>query len=92
MSLNGHIKNDLFHSIMAIPLGFSEIIYKSKKYAVTRSDFNKGRSLKVYANELGGTDFISFNYYLTSQNNLLKPCEMPEQKVLDFLKSCYQSH
>lgn len=73
--------------ILNIPLGYSEVIYKNRKYGVTRTDFNNGKSLKVFAEELGGTDFISFNYYITSQNDLLKPCEMPSEKVLDFLKN-----
>ena len=56
-----------------------------KTYGVSRSDFNQGKSLKVYAEELGGKDFISFNLYLTSEKNLLKACEMPDQKVVDFI-------
>ncbi|MEO1054202.1 MAG: peptide methionine sulfoxide reductase [Bacteroidota bacterium] len=71
--------------IMAIPIGYSEVSFEGKKYGLTRSDFNGGKSLKVYAEELGGTDFISFNYYITSKDTLLKPCEMPDEKVRHFL-------
>lgn len=46
---------------------------------------NRGKSIKVFAEELGGKDFISFNYYLTSGEHQLKPCEMPTEKVLHFL-------
>lgn len=69
-----------------IPVGYSEVIYKGGKYGVSRKDFNSGKSIKVYAEELGGNDFISFNYYETSEATL-KPCEMPEEKVMDFLRS-----
>jgi peptide-methionine (S)-S-oxide reductase len=55
-------------------------------YGLRRTDFNDGRSTKVYAEELGRTDFISFNYYRTASAEYLKPCEMPEEKVLDFLR------
>jgi hypothetical protein len=34
---------------------------------------------------LSGNDYISFNYYRTQKGGLIKTCEMPEQKVLDFL-------
>lgn len=78
---------ELYDIIMAIPSGYSEVIHQKKKYSITRTDFNSGRSLKVYAEELGGNDFISFNYYITSGSNLLKPCEMPDQKVIFFLKN-----
>ena len=41
---------------------------------------------EVYAKALGGSHFISFNYYLTSTSQLLKPCEMPVEEVIHFLK------
>ncbi len=77
----------LTEHISKIPEGYSEVVYKTRKYSVSKTIFNNGKSLKVYAEELGGTDFISFNYYGTITKNPLKPCEMPEHKVLDFLKN-----
>jgi peptide-methionine (S)-S-oxide reductase len=44
--------------------------------------------VKVYAEEFGGLDFISFNFYLTQSGHQLKPCEMPIEKVTQFIK-CY---
>jgi hypothetical protein len=78
---------DLLQIIQSIPLGYSEVQYQGRKYSLTRQDLANGRSIKVFARELGGTDFISFNYYLTSDQDRLKPCEMPEQKVIDFLRN-----
>jgi len=78
---------ELLEKIKQLPLGYSEVMYKYKKYGVTRADFNDGKSFKVYAEALGGTDFISLNYYGTQSSELLKPCEMPEKKVIDFLKN-----
>ena len=77
----------LLHRIKSIPLGYSEVVYRGKKYGVSRSDFNKGKSIKVYAHQLGGSDFVSLNYYITSKKESLKPCEMPKQKVIDFLNN-----
>lgn len=79
MSILGKIKQ--------LPVGYSEVSYKNKKYGVTRTDFNNGKSFKVYAEELKGKDFVSLNYYITSKNELLKPCEMRKEKVLDFFKN-----
>ncbi len=76
---------NLLDKIAKIPLGASEIWLKGKKYLVTRRDFNAGKSTKIFAQEMGGKDFISFNFYLTKQGQQLRPCEMPEQKVLDFI-------
>ena len=71
--------------IQSIPLGYSEAEFKGKKYGVTRTDFNKGRSIKIYARELGGKDVVSLNYYMTGKKDSLKPCEMPAEKVIEFL-------
>ena len=79
-------QNKLHEIIIELPEGYSESIVDGKRYGISKQSFNDGKSLKVYAEELGGNDFISFNYYLTS-NPVLKPCEMPIQKVTDFLGS-----
>ncbi len=71
--------------LLEIPIGYSEMRYQAEKYGVTRTDFNNGRSIKLYAEELGGTNFISLNYYITTASEILKPCEMPEQKVVGFI-------
>ncbi len=77
----------LLEKIEQLPMGYSEVLYNNKKYGVTLTHFNEGKSLKLYAEELGGNDFISLNYYITESKELLKPCEMPEQKVIQFLNN-----
>ncbi|MDC6405702.1 MULTISPECIES: peptide methionine sulfoxide reductase [Maribacter] len=67
------------------PEGYSTGMYRGKKYGISKTTFNKGKSFKLYAEELGGSDFISMNFYSTKEKELLKPCEMPEAKVVDFL-------
>ena len=67
--------------------GYSEGSYNTKRYGITKTIYNNGKSIKLYAEELGGNDFISLNYYITQNKQLLKPCEMPELKVIDFLKN-----
>ncbi|WP_335965214.1 peptide methionine sulfoxide reductase [Galbibacter sp. PAP.153] len=76
----------LLNKIKQIPIGYSEVEYLDKKYGVSRTDFNNGKSIKIYAEELGGNNFISLNYYITASSESLKPCEMPEAKVTHFLK------
>lgn len=72
--------------IHTIPNGYSEGIYADRRYGVTKAIFNNGNSFKIYAKELGGTNFISLNYYVIKGKGILKPCEMEEEKVIDFLK------
>ena len=54
---------------------------------VSKTCFSGGRAIKLAATELGGTDYISLNVYDLRKGPLLKPCEMPAQKVIDFLAS-----
>ncbi|GAB5472859.1 MAG: hypothetical protein Mars2KO_09580 [Maribacter sp.] len=75
----------ILNTIQKIPEGYSEGKYKNQKYGVTKKSFNDNRSYKIYAKALGGNDFVSLNYYCTSSAGVLKPCEMPEEKVIDFL-------
>lgn len=81
------MNNSILEIIESIREGFSEGTYNNKKYGITKSTFNQGNSFKLYAKELGGSDFISLNYYKTTKKEFLKPCEMPEAKVIHFLKN-----
>ena len=76
----------LLKYISKIPEGYSEGMYMNVKYGITKSIFNTNKSFKIYAKELQGKNFISLNYYITTTKELLKPCEMPEQKVIHFLQ------
>lgn len=77
----------VFETIQKLPEGYSEGKYQNRKYGITKETFAKGKSFKVFAKELGDNDFISLNYYRTSHEDFLKPCEMPKEKVIAFLKN-----
>lgn len=68
------------------PEGYFEAVYRGRRYGARKATFNKGRSVKLVADELGGRDYVSLNLYrLADGRALLKPCEMPAQKVADFI-------
>ncbi|WP_212746636.1 hypothetical protein [Pseudoalteromonas ruthenica] len=69
-----------------IPEGTSDSLYEGKRYLVSKRTFNQGRSIKLFARELGGKHFVSLNFYKLKQVWLLKPCEMSEQSVVHFLE------
>lgn len=68
-----------------IPEGWTIVTYGGRKYGMSRSSRVGGRSVKVYAEELGGSDVISANIYTTTDALLLRSCEIPDSKVLAFL-------
>lgn len=69
-----------------IPEGYSLSVFRGETYGVTKTTFNSGKSAKLYAKSLSGTDFISLNFYQLTSKGVLKPCEMPRAKVVDFLQ------
>lgn len=69
----------------ALPSETFEGLYEGKRYSVLRQDFSGGKSQKLVAQELGGADYISMNLYRLGSGALLKPCEMPEDKVVAFV-------
>ncbi|NRB63762.1 MAG: peptide methionine sulfoxide reductase [Saprospiraceae bacterium] len=79
--------NNHFASLLKkVPDGFKKVHYNGRTYSLTRTNFNNGKSAKVFARELGGSDWVSFNSYDTRNGIQLKPCEMPLEKVIQFLE------
>lgn len=76
---------DLMPEINRLPEGYSEGLYQGRRYGITKTCFNGGRSVKVFARALGGTELVSLNGYLTAGGEVVKPCEMPLAKVAAFL-------
>lgn len=69
-----------------LPVGYSEGHYQQRRYGTTLKVSEDGRRVQLYARELGGRDFISFNLFrLHSGETQLRPCEMADQKVVAFV-------
>lgn len=75
----------LRHLVDRVPEGWTTVAYEGRRYGMSRTTRAGGRSVKVYAEELGGSDVISANVYQTSDALLLRSCEIPDAKVLAFL-------
>lgn len=72
-------------ALAALPSGTFTGRYQNARYVVTKSSFAQGKAIKLVAEELGGTDYISLNWYDLGSGARLKPCEMPEAKVRAFV-------
>lgn len=76
----------VWNALSRWPLGYFTAAYAGRRYGVTRSVLTGGRSMKLWAEELGGNDTISLNIYAPpSGDPALKPCEMPVDKVTAFV-------
>ncbi|WP_299295260.1 hypothetical protein [uncultured Tateyamaria sp.] len=71
--------------LAALPEGTFTGLVHGRRYVVTKSSFSNGKSVKLVAEELGGTDYISLNWYDLARGSVVKPCEMPEAKVRAFV-------
>lgn len=69
-----------------VPEGWTRVSYAGRPYGLSRSTRVGGRSVSLYAEELGGADVVSGNVLRLSGGVVLKPCEMPPEKVLSFLR------
>jgi peptide-methionine (S)-S-oxide reductase len=78
-------KTEFYTKLLALPNGANDVIYLKKRYLLRKETLLGGKLLKVYAEELGGSDIVSGNYYPTMKDGLLKPCEMSDKKVIDFV-------
>ena len=75
-------------SLSEIPDGISKGDYKGRSYIISHTIEAQGQREKLWAEELGGQDYISFNLYrLKNGKTLFKPCEMPEIKVTNFVQN-----
>lgn len=78
---------DVPRLINALPIGTYLGTADDKKYLATKSVFSGGRSIKLVARELGGTDYVSLNLYDLKRGPQLYPCEMSAEKVIRFVRS-----
>lgn len=81
-----HSSASLAALLKRIPEGWTLARYAGRPYGLTRTTRVDGRSISISAEELGGSGLISANVYRTVEADHLRPCEMPEAKVLAFLR------
>ncbi len=77
--------SEFYKKLKALPNGVNDVFYKGKRYLLRKETLLNGKLLKVYAEELGGRDVVSGNYYPTIKEGTLKPCEMSDAKVIDLV-------
>ncbi len=78
--------NDARSLFDRLPVGWSVVVHEGRRYGVTRTVHGDGRSQSIYAEALDGSEVVSANLYVVSGDGVLRPCEMPAEKVLGFLR------
>ena len=76
----------LFYTkLLALPNGASEVWYQGERYLLRIETLLDGKLIKLYGEKLASKDIVSANYYPTMKSGMLKPCEMSDAKVIDFV-------
>lgn len=78
-------QTDFYTKLIALPNGANDVWYKDKRYLLRKEILLEGKLIKIYAEELGGNNIVSGNYYPTLKGGMLKPCEMSDAKVIGFV-------
>ena len=77
--------SDFLEKLDALTAGYGQGVFNDRRWGVTVERSSDGRRVKLYGEELGGADHVSFNLYFAGGEARLKPCEMPEAKVVAFV-------
>lgn len=78
-------ETEFYLKLLALPNGANDVFYRDRRYLLRKETLLESKLIKIYAEELGGNDIISGNYYPTLKGGMLKPCEMSDAKVIDFV-------
>jgi len=78
-------QTDFYTKLIALPNGANDVWHKDKRYLLRKETLLEGKLIKIYAEELGGNNIVSGNYYPTLKGGMLKPCEMSDAKVIGFV-------
>jgi hypothetical protein len=77
--------------IGAIPEGWSRVQIAGQSWAITRTTRAQGQVISVDAERLGDSEHLGANVWITSGGSVLKPCEVPEERVMQFLRAAATS-
>lgn len=77
--------------IGAIPEGWSRMQIAGRSWGVTRTTRAGGKVISIDAERLGDTEQLGANVWITSEGATLRPCEVPAEKVMRFLRAAATS-
>jgi peptide-methionine (S)-S-oxide reductase len=79
--------NELTELLRAIPEGWSRTEIDGSGWAVTRTTRAGGKVVSIDAEQLGTAERFGANVWITDDETILRPCEVPEEKVLRFMRA-----
>jgi len=78
-------ETEFYVKLLALPHGANYVLYNDRRYLLRKETLLDGKLIKIYADDLSSNDGVSGNYYSSMKGGMLKPCEMSDKKVIDFV-------
>ena len=72
--------------IAAIPEGWTRVRIAGHVWGITRTTRAGGRVISFDAERLGDNEYLGANVWMLSEGSVLKPCEVPAEKVMQVLR------
>lgn len=85
--MDGSQDQQLDTLLRAIPEGWTRAEVDGKAWGVTRVTRAGGKVISLNAERLGDTEQLGANVWITSDGPILRPCEVPAEEVLQFLRA-----
>ena len=85
--MDGGRDQELDALLRAIPEGWTRAEVAGRAWGVTRATRAGGKVVSINAERLGATEQLGANVWITSEGPILRPCEVPAEKVMQFLRA-----
>ncbi|MBO0811761.1 MAG: hypothetical protein J2P23_06905 [Microlunatus sp.] len=78
--------------LATVPSGWSRTEVAGRTWAVTRTTHARGKVITVTAERLDDDRQLGANIWITSDGPVLRPCELPAETVLQFLRAAAKAY
>lgn len=84
--------HELTRLLTSVPEGWSRTQIAGRTWAVTRTTHAGGKVISLNAERLNDNEQLAANVWLTSKGPVLRPCEIPAENVMTFLRSASKAY
>lgn len=85
--MDGSPDPELGTLLKSIPEGWTRAEVDGQTWGVTRVTHAGGKVISINAERLRDTEQLGANVWITSDGPILRPCEVPAGKVMQFLRA-----
>ncbi|HEU0041638.1 MAG TPA: peptide methionine sulfoxide reductase [Jiangellaceae bacterium] len=90
--MDGGQDQELDTLLRTIPEGWTRAEVDGEAWGVTRATRAGGKVISINAERLGDTEQLGANVWITSEGPILRPCEVPAEDVLQFLRAAAMAY